>query len=937
MSVLERLRRALASDYDIEGPLAEGGMGMVFRARDRHLERDIALKILRPEQATAAGGERFLREARTLAGFRHPHIVTVHRAGETDGIAWYAMDLLAGETLADRLSRGPLPPAEALAIADQLLAALEAVHARGIVHRDIKPANIFLTGDSAVLGDFGIAKSLDGATTQLTEQGHAVGTPGYMPPEQGTGGDVTPQTDLCALGMTVYHALTGRPWTMDDWVGRPDWTGVPPRVVPVLRRALAFDPRQRTASARELRHALARARGPARAWSGLAIGVVGVALLVALWQLVLPRFQRPAGQPLRLNVRALSVEGASPALGDSIADELVASLRAAPDLAVRRVTAAAGLGGTGGIDVSGHVAAHGDTLTADLHGAGGGRVPLSLHVAVRASRASVADSLAAQLLLEVYTDPRSADASQMPIRALPRTAAGLAAWKEAERRYSRAQWDAADTAYRLALALDSTCTLCDLRLQDVTRWVRKDQDPARVTRLLAHTDEFPPVYALLLHASVDTTDRWGAVERLARDAPDFALGQFLAADELFHRGPLAGRSRRDALPMMRRAAALQPAYAPTWEHLAWALIAEGDRPAAESALGRYTQTRAADDYTTMVFGALLQAAFAWRFEGNGRGAAVSSTGLGNPAIGSYPGLGVGPRYLMTFDTPAGVVWLGEQFVAWPGRTDLVVPGLVAEIVGLTALGRPTEARAAAARLRRQSADAALALAGADLETALVRFDSAADVVAELDSTLVPLLEPGAGADAGQQRRAAWLLTLAHRAVGQAVAAHAYRMRVRGEAAPAPLATLLDADSIAAARGVVGARAALAMTQPLLRLDSAGRAGEPLFRAALHLLRGEWYAATGNRLAAVRELRWHENSDIQGHPTTIVESVDYDWALGTLGRWRRAQLIDAGPLGREEACRAYADVVRLWQGGEARYAARARQAQARLAAPGCHPS
>src|SRR2546422_7100596 len=137
-SVLERLRAALAPEYDVEREIASGGMGMVFLGRDMALECAVAIKVLRPELATAHAAERFLREARMLASLRHPHIVPVHHVGQAGEFFYYVMDFVDGETLADRLVRGPLRPQEALKLGRDLLDALQVAHERLVVHRDIK-------------------------------------------------------------------------------------------------------------------------------------------------------------------------------------------------------------------------------------------------------------------------------------------------------------------------------------------------------------------------------------------------------------------------------------------------------------------------------------------------------------------------------------------------------------------------------------------------------------------------------------------------------------------------------------------------------------------------------------------------------------------------------------------------------------------------------
>src|SRR2546426_3984182 len=250
-SVLERLRAALAPEYDVEREIASGGMGMVFLGRDMALECPVAIKVLRPELATAHAAERFLREARMLASLRHPHIVPVHHVGQAGEFFYYVMDFLEGETLADRLARGPLGPSEALKLGRDLLDALQEAHERLVVHRDIKPSNVFFVGGRALLVDFGIAKPVSGTSggavtprgrapapaPSLTAPGSVVGTLDYMPPEQAAGAEVTPRADLYALGMVLYEALTGRHWSILDRPDRADWSGGSRRIGRVLRRA----------------------------------------------------------------------------------------------------------------------------------------------------------------------------------------------------------------------------------------------------------------------------------------------------------------------------------------------------------------------------------------------------------------------------------------------------------------------------------------------------------------------------------------------------------------------------------------------------------------------------------------------------------------------------------------------------------------------------
>jgi hypothetical protein len=183
---------------------------------------------------------------------------------------------------------------------------------------------------------------------------------------------------------------------------------------------------------------------------------------------------------------------------------------------------------------------------------------------------------------------------------------------------------------------------------------------------------------------------------------------------------------------------------------------------------------------------------------------------------------------------------------------------------------------------------------------------------------------------GQRHRAAWMAALLARRAGLPSEAARYRASLNHGLAPFPLARLLDADAASLAGD---ARRALVLSDTLLALDSAGRGGDPFFRTLLHLLRAQWWAGTGDVEAAVRELRWHENSDFVGG-VAATQAGEVDWAFGTLGRWRRARLLDRGGRPTAELCRCLADVVRLWSDGEAPDAARARTARVRYAALRC---
>jgi pimeloyl-ACP methyl ester carboxylesterase len=217
-ALAEQLGSSLGPAFTLGGELATGGMSRVYRARDTRLERDIVVKVLSPELAEQLSVERFEREIRFAAGLQEPHIVPVLDAGMTaGGLPWFTMPFVTGESLRARLARGgALSAREGIAILRDVALALAYAHARGIVHRDIKPENILLSGDTAVVADFGIAKAISAAgrptsLSALTAHGLVMGTPAYMSPEQiAADPSIDHRADIYAWGVVAYELLSGR-------------------------------------------------------------------------------------------------------------------------------------------------------------------------------------------------------------------------------------------------------------------------------------------------------------------------------------------------------------------------------------------------------------------------------------------------------------------------------------------------------------------------------------------------------------------------------------------------------------------------------------------------------------------------------------------------------------------------------------------------------
>jgi serine/threonine-protein kinase len=312
---LDGITRALGARYAIERELGRGGMGTVYLARDLRLDRPVALKVLPAEFASqVALRDRFLRETRTAASFSHPNIVPVYAVEEGDNLLAYAMGLVDGETLAERVARaGPLPVREIVRVLQDVGYALAYAHGRGVVHRDIKPDNVMIeraTGRALVM-DFGISRSMTHAmpSAALTRVGEVVGTPEYMSPEQASGDVVDGRSDLYSLGLTAHFAASGQVAVTGETTQKILVKQLTERVTPVaevradlppaLAEAIdccvAKDPAERFATAEALVEAIDAAQlaepeipVPVRLFAGevgilslMTIGIVGFSWL--LW------------------------------------------------------------------------------------------------------------------------------------------------------------------------------------------------------------------------------------------------------------------------------------------------------------------------------------------------------------------------------------------------------------------------------------------------------------------------------------------------------------------------------------------------------------------------------------------------------------------------------------------------------------------------------
>jgi tRNA A-37 threonylcarbamoyl transferase component Bud32/tetratricopeptide (TPR) repeat protein len=512
--IMGRLQASLGERYRVERELGGGGMSRVFLAHETSLDRAVVIKLLPPELAQAVSAERFRQEIRLAARLSHPHIVPLLSAGETDGLLYYTMPFIEGESLRARLTReGELPVRNAVRILRDIMAALAYAHEHGVVHRDIKPDNVLLTDGEALVADFGVAKALSASATDsgagLTSLGVALGTPVYMAPEQGAADPhVDHRADIYAFGCLAYEVLTGHP----PFAGRAPASllaahateppepierrrpALPPTLAAVVMRCLEKRAADRPQGAGEVLQALeaiatpiggtepTRALPRQRASLGgsrrLAVFWAGLATLVAVGVVAMV-WTRGASDDAGLDADLVAVapfDALGPGLDvwrEGFVDLLSRNLDGAgslrtvsPTVVIRRWSngrsdpaSAAELGrATGaGLAVYGTLVASGKDsvrLSASVldvqHGESVGEAQLSGDVH---RMDALSDSLTVALLRELGRTRPIVAVRTAGLRATSLPA--LKAFLEGERHYRRGDWDSANAAYERTLALDS--------------------------------------------------------------------------------------------------------------------------------------------------------------------------------------------------------------------------------------------------------------------------------------------------------------------------------------------------------------------------------------------------------------------------------------------------------------------------------------------------
>jgi eukaryotic-like serine/threonine-protein kinase len=661
----DQLQAALGDAYTIERELEGGGMSRLFLATERSLDRPVVIKLLPPELASEVSAARFQREITTAAHLQHPHILPVLGTGARDGLLYYIMPYVAGESLRHRLEReGPLPVAEAVRLLREVADALACAHAQGIIHRDVKPENILLEHGHAVLADFGVARALEHTSSgdRLTATGAGVGTPGYMAPEQLAGeANLDARADVYALGVIGYEMLAGRPpFTGPTPMAilaahltdaptplaamRPE---VPRGVSEAIANALAKTPGERVTAA-AFREALAPAEGGGgraqRAWRTATLLAVAALVLTATLQAIRTRHAGAAGQsaPARIAIPPFRTVGPDLTLWrEGLVDLLAVNLDGVvglrvidPGTLLSRWRRELGEGGEPNNDQALRVARDLGARYALLGSIVGAGPVVRLSVSVYDVRdntlrgtaqvegspdsvLTLVDRLTLQVLgtglVRDRSDIPELDLSRLTTTSLP----ALKAYLAGEQKFRRAHPREAVEDFARAVDTDSTFALALYRLSLAQGWVssphrfRKsdttyDQRAARLAGQLSERDR------LLMRGNAQLGQfdprALQTLEELTRRHPDDADAWFLLGDAYFHLGGATLRPSDEFRNAARRALTLDPGFAPGYVHLIEDAFDRGDSSDARALIAAL---RTIDPSSPKARGAEIAYALVW--------------------------------------------------------------------------------------------------------------------------------------------------------------------------------------------------------------------------------------------------------------------------------------------------------------------------------------
>jgi serine/threonine-protein kinase len=620
-------------------------MAIVFLAHDLRHSRDVAIKVLRPEFAMAVSADRFLREIQIEAQLKHPHILPLFDSGDADGLPYYVMPYVPGQSLQARLSREPqLPLADALRITGEVAEALSYAHELGFVHRDVKPGNILLGEGHAILADFGIARVVSElAGDRLSDSGLVVGTPEYMSPEQGAAhGRVDGRSDIYSLGCVLYEMLSGEPPftgpTAQAVIARHMHESarslrvvrstVPEHVEEAIQIALAKVPADRFSTVDEFVAALGpegettsarrRAHGPRRRRLGRASLVGAVALLggVGLWNAIPTP---PTLDPNKVVLFPLSERGltrADSGAGYDVAVMLSAALDHAQPLRwIDGAPRLAGLAGTGGRSqpqaaelrkvarsqragfyIDGAVVVgprDSSSVVLRLHDtAGDSVVAQEIATAVEGTTSPVQLGLqAATRLLPVLVDPgRRIDLTPLSARRPSATAL----WIQGEREYRRSRFRSALDLYQRAVREDSALVMAAVKGAQAAGWEGlTDEAQKLVTVALARPELLPSKqrwfargWNAYLSGNADSAATW--LRRALEEDPEWAEGYMALGEVYYHLLPRVAQPLDSlAQALFYKAVQYDSGFAPPLFHLTELAIRQESLPQAEQLIERY--------------------------------------------------------------------------------------------------------------------------------------------------------------------------------------------------------------------------------------------------------------------------------------------------------------------------------------------------------------